>query len=294
MRIAIFTITQNDPWLRLWVSHAVSQGFQPEDIYILDHNSGGTFREVYLKELATRHPVLRVSNPVSYDYLWLSEQVSNFQRFLIRQYDVVVFAAADELLYPTSAATVVDAIREDRSRNIGDYVDAWEVVQQPGEAPYNPNLPWDVQRSSGFLSSYYRRIRVTRAPVLWVPPMLTVKAPFSKAANIPRDQPSTDALVVAHLHRLDAHMAAVRHREIANTRKLKPYSEDFAAPYQHNLITSQEAVIQWLGTDLANPGQPVTMMSLPMIAKDTANGRDISAGEARSESISSSESACGS
>ena len=290
MRIAIFTITQNDPWLPWWAEHARSQGFQKEDIYILDHGSTGTFRDKYLVKLALQHPVIRVRHRYSYDYDWLSETVSSFQRFLSTHYDVVVFTAADELMYPTQRATVVDALREEPSRAVGDYVEAWEVVQQPGEAAYDIHLPWDVQRTRGFRSNYYRRIRVMRKPVILVPPRTAAMTPFGRAYNVAWEQPSLSSVVIAHMHRMDFHRATVRHREIVNNRLLRQYSEESGAPHRHNLITGEEAVINWIGTDPDRPGHKAVMMPLPMLAKESGDGRGFSAGDAEGEGGSSSSS----
>lgn len=292
MRLAIFTLTKNDPWLPLWANNARTQGFSDEDIYILNHQSNGTFGDKLLPQLARRHPVIQVRHPQSYDYSWMTETISNFQRFLIGHYDMVVFTAADELMYPTRAARVVDALREDSSRFVGEYVTGWEVVQQPHEVAIDLDRPWDIQRSTGFESDYYRRIRVTRGPLLWAPPLVGQRVPFGSALNVSQHQTAMTSVVVAHMHRADTWMMVARHREISLNRELKNYPPD-QAPYQHNITRSMESLLNWLPVDLAKPGKTPELKPLPMIAKESVDGRGISVGEAGQSSVSIADSAGG-
>jgi len=291
MKIAIFTITQNDPWLPLWVNHVLSQGFAREDVYVLNHESTGDFQRDLEADISRTVSVLQVRHQKSYDYLWLTETVSKFQRFLIGQYDVVVFAAADELLYPLERATVVDALQA--SREPWEYVESWDVIQQPEEGPLVLTVPWLAQRRLGCTSRRGRRLQITRDVTVWVPPSAGA-SPFTAAFNVVPEAPVSSAIVAAHMHRADNWLATQRHREISQ-RTLFPYRDDQYNPYKHNLITSIDAVIPWLLTDPDDPSRPATLRSLPMLSKEVADGRpgDVSSGASGESSVSAASLAGG-
>ncbi len=298
MKIALFTITQNDPWLNHWVDHHISQGFNREDIYVLNHESTGDFATLMDADISRTVSVVQVRHPQSYDYLWLTETVSKFQRFLIGNYDVVVFAAADELLYPVEKRTVMDALQVN-SQEPWEYVDAWEVIQNLAEGRLVDTFemssivlpePWTARRRQGCLSKRGRRIRITRSVTVWMPPVVGSAGPFTEGFNVPPGIPVSSQIVVAHMHRADLWLAATRHREISK-RTLFPYRDDQYNPYKHNLILGTDALTNWLITDPDNPKQPAAWTRLPMASKEVADGGpDVSSGEApREQSAAAAE-----
>lgn len=92
MRIAIFTIVHNEAFfLPMWIKH-YSRDFI--NVYVLDHDTtdGST------NALPQHVTVVKVHNPYLFDHHWLNQTVRKFQLELLQQYDIAVFAEADEFL----------------------------------------------------------------------------------------------------------------------------------------------------------------------------------------------------
>ena len=90
---AAFTIVNNESMmLPLWLDY-YSRYFDGDDLYVLDHDS--TDRST--AELDGRCHVVPVHRQ-AFDHHWLKSTVELFQAFLLRSYDAVLFAEADEFV----------------------------------------------------------------------------------------------------------------------------------------------------------------------------------------------------
>lgn len=94
---AIFTITQNETWMKSkWLEY-YSKHFDPRDIFILNHCSPSTS---VCYEPTSRYNLINVYYGYSFDHLWLKDTVSAFQSFLLQSYAYTVFAEIDEFIVP--------------------------------------------------------------------------------------------------------------------------------------------------------------------------------------------------
>jgi hypothetical protein len=203
-RRAVFTIVQNEPvfmplWLRYYGRH-----FDPADVYVLDHDStdGST---------AAAHGVanvVKVYRDVSFDHTWLTGIVEDFQAFLLRSYDAVLFAEADEFVVPDP----------ERYAGIGDYMEqldglsarcsGYNVVHYADEEPpLSFDRPILRQRRYWHQSpQWYSKRLLSRVPLSW-------NIGFHQEFNAPDVEPDPHLFLV-HLHRVDYEYCLDRHRAV--------------------------------------------------------------------------------
>ena len=92
-KCAVFTTVKNESiFLPIWLRH-YQQYFDNQDIYVLDHHStdGST--------LNLPVNVKTVANDYVNDHEWLVKIAQDFQKELLKEYECVVFAESDEILY---------------------------------------------------------------------------------------------------------------------------------------------------------------------------------------------------
>ena len=190
---AAFTIVQNEAtFLPVWLDY-YGRHFDPADIYVLDHDSTDGSTE----GLADRCNVLAIHRDHSFDHVWMKSAVEAFQAFLLRSYDTVLFAEADEFVVP-------DPVRHE---GLGSYVDALEgpaacctgfnVIHYPadGEPPVRFDRPLLGQRGFWHRSPKYSKRVLSRVPLAWT-------IGFHQEANLPEVLPDP-SLYLIHLHRVD-------------------------------------------------------------------------------------------
>ena len=197
---AVFTIVQNEAtFLPVWLDH-YSRSFAPNDIYVLDHGStdGGT------EGLEGRCNLLRVAHDATFDHTWLRAVVQDFQSFLLRSYDQVLFAEADELVVadPATYDGLGDYLR--RCDRISVACTGYEVAERRGEAPIDFDRPLLAQRSHWRRSGLYSKRLLSRIPLRW-------NVGFHDEYNAPPDPPDPELLLL-HLHRVDYQLCLDRHR----------------------------------------------------------------------------------
>jgi Glycosyl transferase family 2 len=202
-RRAVFTITQNEPvflplWLRYYRGH-----FDPADIYVLDHDS--TDRSSAAADGVSN--VIRVHRDVSFDHTWLTGVVEDFQAFLLRSYDAVLFAEVDEFVIPDP----------ERYAGLGEYMarldalaaccSGYNVVHYPDEPPLRFDEPVLRQRRFWHPSpQWYSKRLLSRIPLSW-------NIGFHQEFNAPDIGPDPDLFLV-HLHRVDYEYCLDRHRGV--------------------------------------------------------------------------------
>jgi hypothetical protein len=238
-RRAVFTIVQNEPtFLPLWVRY-YSRHFDPADIYVLDHGTtdGST-------DGLEGCQVVEVHRDRSFDHAWLKGTVEDFQAFLLRSYDAVLFAEADEFVVPDP----------DRYRDLAAYIEALEapaacctgynVVHYPDEeGPLRFGEPILRQRRWWHPARrWYSKRLLARAPLSW-------HYGFHDELSAPFVQPDP-ALYLIHLHRVDFDYCLARHRSVTERRW---YEEDRRRDLgRHYRVVDPEEFRDWFfgGYDL--------------------------------------------
>ncbi|MGC2373238.1 MAG: glycosyltransferase family 2 protein [Solirubrobacteraceae bacterium] len=199
-RHAAFTIVHNESvMLPLWLDY-YARHFDADDLYVLDHDStdGST------ADLGGRCHVVPVHREAAFDHHWLKSTVERFQAFLLRSYDAVLFAEADEFVladprrYPDLDAYIVGLTRP-AARCLG-----FNVVHQPDEPPLRFDAPLLSQRRYWHASLTYSKRLLSRIPLRW-------SDGFHNEYNAPDDPPDPELLLI-HLHRVDHDMSLARHQ----------------------------------------------------------------------------------
>jgi len=107
-RCAIFTTVKNENiFLPIWLKY-YQKYFSNDDIYILDHDS----TDESTKNLNVN--IVRVTNNYVNDHDWLVKIAQDFQKELLKNYECVIFAESDEILYSVEKSfdqTINDFIR---------------------------------------------------------------------------------------------------------------------------------------------------------------------------------------
>lgn len=142
---AVFTISHNENvWLPVWVRHYTRQGFDPTDIYVLDHMSkdGSTMRQQGCHRMLVDHDT-------QWDHKWLVATVEHFQKKLLEKYDYVVFTATDEYICvdPSARISLRDFLNKLNVDVVG--VPCFNVVHDVlhNEPALNTDKPILAQRS---------------------------------------------------------------------------------------------------------------------------------------------------
>lgn len=230
MRNAVFTIVQNESvFLPLWARY-YAQHFNPEDIYILNHQStDGSVLSAKSKNPGIR--ILPVYNELSFSHEWLRDTVSSFQRFLLQSYDQVLFAEADEIV---AAAPGVhpEGLKQYMARNpkMICRCTGFEIVQTEGELGINWEQPLIAQRSTMIRCPTYSKPILSKVPLDW-------EMGFHDLRNTSlKPDPS---LLLLHLHRIDYQYTLERHLS-AVRRKWSPQDTEQGRGWQNRVVDPAE------------------------------------------------------
>jgi hypothetical protein len=205
-RRAAFTIARDESrflpiWLRYYGRH-----FDPADIYVLDHDSSDGSTE----GLAGACNAVAVHCDRIFDQMWIKGTVQDFQAFLLRSYETVLYAEVDEFVVPDPS----------RHADLGSYIDEFEgaaatctgynVVHYPqeGEPPLRFDEPVLCQRRFWHRSPQYSKRLLSRVPLTW-------NVGFHQEFSVP-DAPPDPGLLLVHLHRVDYDYCLARHRLAAS------------------------------------------------------------------------------
>jgi hypothetical protein len=189
---AVFTIVQNEPvFLPIWLGY-YARYFDPSDIYVLDHDSTDGSTDA----IATSCNHLRVHRDKSFDHRWLRDTVAAFQAFLLRSYENVLFAEADEFVVadPSVYSGLDDYVVRFRAQAIR--CAGFNVAHYPDEEP-----PLRFDRPILAQRRYWRASRLYCKPLL-------AKVPLSWAFGFHSDRrihglPMDPRLLLLHLRCVD-------------------------------------------------------------------------------------------
>lgn len=238
---AAFTIVQNEPvMLPLWLQY-YSRFFDQDDLYVLDHD--GTDGSV--ETVSGRCRVIPIHRSTSFDHRWLRSTVEAFQTFLLRSYEVVLFAEVDEFLVAdprlySGLDQYIERLDRAAARCVG-----FNVVHQSDELPLRFDRPILAQRRYWHASLDYSKRLLSRIPLRW-------SEGFHDEYDAPEDPPDS-SLMLVHLHRVDYDWCLERHRATAarNWNEADAIRGDGA----QNRIAEPEQFEQWFrnGLDLDSP-----------------------------------------
>jgi Glycosyl transferase family 2 len=104
-RCATFTLQKNEDFhLPLWLGY-YGQYFEPQDMYVLDHQSNDEATLSTLADFAnTGGNVKTVEHELSFDHAWLLDTVHWMQRKLLDRYEYVLFTDCDEWVIPAEGS----------------------------------------------------------------------------------------------------------------------------------------------------------------------------------------------
>jgi hypothetical protein len=249
---AAFTIAQNEPvMLPLWLSY-YGRYFDPDDLYVLDHDSSDGSTE----GLEGRCRVVRVHQQTC-DHHWLKSTVELFQAFLLRSYDTVLFTDSDEFVIadPRRYAGLDDYIA--RLARPAARCAGFNVVHQPDEPPLRFDAPLLAQRRCWHASLLYSKRLLSQIPLRWADG-------FHLEYSAPDDPPDPELLLV-HLHRVDYDVCLARHRA-ASARDWKE-ADILDGLGMQNRITEPEEFEEWFrrGPELNSPRELIPEHIRPLL-----------------------------
>jgi hypothetical protein len=230
---AAFTIVQNEAvFLPIWLRY-YRRYFDRSDLYVLDHASddGST------ANIGEHCIPLRVHRDKSFDHAWLKGTVSAFQAFLLRSYERVLFAEADEFVVadPTIYAGLGDY--NGRCRAPLACCTGFEVVHYPDEEPpLRFDRPILAQRKYWHPSRDYSKPLLASVPTSWC-------IGFHRSLDCPDLQPDRHLFLV-HLHRVDYGTCAARHRATA-ARDWNEEDVRRGRGFQNRLVEGDAAFEKW-------------------------------------------------
>jgi hypothetical protein len=230
-RRAALTIVHNEPvffpiWLRYY-----SRFFGPDDIYVLDHDTGdgSTAGNGYVRIPVSHETV---------DHTWMVRTIEERQHELLDHYDVVLVSDVDEIVAPRP-----------EFGTLGDYLDRFEeefvnclgyelIHLVDREGPYDPSRKVLEQRGYWFANDIYDKPALATAPLHWQPG-------FHRTMD-GRMRPDPD-LYLIHLHRMDYEICLARHRY----RERRAWNDrDVALGWaSHNRITDEAEFARWFYED---------------------------------------------
>jgi hypothetical protein len=225
---AVFTIVKNENYfLPIWIKH-YKKYFNESDMYILDHqsNDGST------DNLSVN--VVPVTNELAFDHQWLVDTVQNYQKKLLEEYECVVFAESDELLYSIEKP-LNDIIEDFINDPTQDYITChgYEIIQMENEKSLSLNDEIFKNRNYWFKHTGYSKTLISKIPLNWV---------WGFHHTSGKEKNFTLGLHMAHLHRVDFEMMLKRHEERANKWNLK--NDGPGVGFQHR-IGDREGVMKY-------------------------------------------------
>lgn len=218
-RKAVFTIVKNEKViLPLWLKY-YSKFFQPEDIYVLDHQSTDGSTDGLACNIKIVH------SDFAFDHVWLNRVVCDFQIELLREYTTVLFVEADEFVFHKDGLdTYIDNLKIASSRCVG--FELQHVTDK--ELPLNLGRPVLEQRSFWYQNPEYCKTLISKVPIHW-------NLGFHECDNHGR---LDSDLYLVHLHRFDFDIANQKNMARA-MMKWNKFDLDNGLGFQNRIVGEQ-------------------------------------------------------
>lgn len=163
--VAVFTIVKNEKYfMPIWYKY-YTRYFPKEDIYILDHQTtDGSLLNIDCN-------IIPVSHDKAFDAIWLMNTVNNFQKELLKKYEYVIFAEADEILITLENPN--HDLRqhvEDMKLNGKNFDVAFSWQLQHNniyEGDYDPTIPILQQRRTWAREMAFDKTLISAVPLDW-------------------------------------------------------------------------------------------------------------------------------
>jgi len=238
---AAFTIAHDEPtMLPIWLRY-YGRFFAPDDLFVLAHDTGDGSTDT----LAGLCNVVPVHRDAAFDHRWLRTVVEDFQAFLLRSYDTVLFTEVDEFVVADPSRhggldAYIDALEGPAARCSG-----FNVVHQEDEPAIRWEDPLLAQRRCWHASLAYSKRLLARVPLQW-------SQGFHGEYAAPDAPPDPDLMLI-HLHRIDYDWCLERHRRSA-ARDWNAQDRDAGAGVQNRIVEPVEFE-EWFrrGPDLDAP-----------------------------------------
>jgi hypothetical protein len=197
-RCAVFTTVKNESiFLPIWLRH-YQQYFANEDIYILDHQStdGST--------LNLPVNVRLVSNDYVGDHEWMAKIASDFQKELLKEYECVIFAEGDEIIYSPEKSFDKAIDEFIQSDDLYATCSGYSVIQDIQNEP--PLCHGDCifeKRNFWYKDPLEDKTLISKVPLEWTWGFHRLKG---------RNNNYSTTFYLAHFHRLDYETMVKRHK----------------------------------------------------------------------------------
>lgn len=201
---AVFTIVHNEKYyLPLLLKH-YSKFFNPEDIYVLDHDTTDGSTDNIDAQVEKLH------NELYFSHQWLVDNVQRKQEELLKRYRYVLFVECDELVIvnPDKYIDLCDYIR--KATQPLHRCSGFEIIQTAAEPIFDPTKPIFDQRRHWCPSVGFNKPLLARVPMHWAFGFHTGIYEGGPAVK-DMDPPDPDLLLV-HLHYLDYDYYLERHK----------------------------------------------------------------------------------
>jgi hypothetical protein len=221
---AIFTLVQNESYfLPLWIQYYCRYF---EHVFVLDHDTtdGST------DSLPDNVHHIRLSHPYLYDHVWMNNVANEFQRELLKTYEVVMFAEVDEFVVgPTEdLGSHIDSLM---SKNAFIRCTGIELVEDA-----------DSQRTKMVFDPRYDKVLISSVPCKW-------GLGFHDAAGVSKSEKHPDTFLV-HLHR--ANKEEYLKRKLAFIRRRADYANESKEWGYQNKFTTLQDILDYYYRDRAS------------------------------------------
>jgi len=223
-KCAVFTIVKNENYfLPIWLKH-YKKYFNNSDIYVLDHQSNdGSTNNLDVN-------VIRIDYKLAFDHHWLVQTVQQQQTKLLEEYESVLFAEVDEIIYTVNEPLniIIDKFLNDEKVHVQTCTNRELVQNLEMELPLNNYDLILEKRNYWIVDLLYNKTLLSKVPLNW-------SLGFHYSNNYPTNY--TYDLRMLHLHRFDFEMMYKRniHRLIGTEIK-----NDGANGFQNKLTERED------------------------------------------------------
>lgn len=198
-------------FLPIWLGY-YSKFFAPEDTYVIDHDS--TDGSIEQAQKRFKFNLKRVHHNTVHNNDFMLKTIQDMQHKLIKQYDIVAYSDADEILLPDPQH--FSDLNDYLHKFSHDYIacESRSVIHQLAEPAIDLTKPVLSQRSVWFREQWYDKVLVSRIALNWT---IGLHSPINTRGK-PISVPIDDNLILLHLARLDFSLRKQRNDNVAKQK----------------------------------------------------------------------------